>query len=550
MPNLNDPYNPYIHGTTFHALHAMAQTDYSIVPVLTLLDEYQLAPGTGEITAGGFDNIGSDFIFDAFSGAISFGTLHPEAHHFGNGYDLNKVIKSYTQFNSIKTESNDIYLQQQYDLLFETNFNNFHLFLIYYTRARQLNPNKKNILSEMQLNKIKHELAKQKKLYQFFELLMSGDIIVNKEEIKKIYSEKKFKSYGDLFRHYNLSRKTLADKLQQIDEREFYKIYNLPNEENLNKLLRLLDVPLKLFNINTRDPKTQNTEQSLDFLSLVNFFKCQEDISVVLAKMINTGLNIYDAPYSAFQARCRKHQHILQERYSILNKISNKEYVGSHSNPFEEDFPIIFVTESLHIEPYGREYRSKMALKLGININLLATNTEENRQKLLHYLKDNHLSKIQVVLFEELKNPSFRPTIRKHAPEIYTFELQQKSDRQQLIKHQEANLQSQSRPGSQSGSEKLSSPIQSSYQQQILQVVNRLNYEVKHSFFYFNIERKKVKIAKLKELCELLKTNSVRDSINQIKNEPRVTQGFFSSRTKTLLNNLLNQESQQKTSSC
>lgn len=55
-------YDPFIHGTTSAALALMSKTNFQLMPVLKMIDDFQVAPMGGELFKGGYEFIGFELV--------------------------------------------------------------------------------------------------------------------------------------------------------------------------------------------------------------------------------------------------------------------------------------------------------------------------------------------------------------------------------------------------------------------------------------------------------------------------------------------------------
>ena len=95
MPKYHDtlPFNPFIHGTSSQTLSMMQSTDFQLMPIIAMLQDFKVAPMVGELTQGGFSAIGDGSNGHTITGAPAFGRMHHDH------YDLYKVIGSYTKYS-------------------------------------------------------------------------------------------------------------------------------------------------------------------------------------------------------------------------------------------------------------------------------------------------------------------------------------------------------------------------------------------------------------------------------------------------------------------
>lgn len=425
MPSDTTDYNPYIHGTTSTALAALVATDQQLMPVLAMLAQGRI-PLTGEIVKGGFVDVGGEFLHETYSGATSFGRVWPENKGGVKGFSLEDVMKRYTQFNALNPESCKEAFTEQLNRLFQRQFNNINLFLIQYARARKLNPEQGPLITQKQHEKLNTEYELVLKYYQLVEILLGGYVIPNREKIKP-YIEKNPNALEQWF-----GIEPLMQQLVQITAQELSSILQKPSTEQIKNLLqRLTQGNEGLFDIRLKKFPQESTEYGAenDSLRLFHFFYYMNEAPSASIEAMIFGCqehHIASAPFTAFRNHCRKHRAILQERYALFEGILNKEYSAEPKlRDFNSNFPVVFVTESSHLKESEGEYRSRVPLKLGVNIHLIATQTETDRQAVENHLLQYNIKNVQTILIETLKNPDFRPNIRETAPEIVALEKSQ-----------------------------------------------------------------------------------------------------------------------------
>ncbi len=104
-----------------------------------------------------------------------------------------------------------------------------------------------------------------------------------------------------------------------------------------------------------------------------------------------------------------QHLEILADRTRLFNKVlhtelQKKPLTKLQKKLIDEQFPIIFLSESDKIKPYIKhEYRSPKPLKLGEDIKMIATDNAQHRTTLRRYLVSQNLFSVQVVLVSELE---------------------------------------------------------------------------------------------------------------------------------------------------
>ncbi len=418
-------FNPFIHGTTCAAFASMSKTNNQLMPVLTMLDDYQAAPMVGELTQGGYKFLGLKLAKEEVVGATSFGKV------FGCNYDLKKITANYTNF---KAASSDNSVEEFRDILkygIYDAFSKLNLMLIYFTRARQMDKSIDDLLSKEELNTLRGQLHATVQFYYFIQLLGS-DIHPNFDAIGSVSSVSKASppltdhDISDAV-YTHLTFENIVNKIIQhkIDIKD--TVLNR-NEEKLTKVLGILELPQKsiiksgIFYQNDKDielPFTQffrlekheviQKEDTKPCDGIGYFFQnhSSDSINLVLKKFLNCQLednyfqsmakdaNIY---ISAFEDRIRLFEKLIaapQERV---------KFTAEQHDLLKWSFPIIFVSESEHIKAYLNEYRSQLPLKLGTDIPMIATDSETHKEQVKKYLRDHQVDPVQVVLFSDLEH--------------------------------------------------------------------------------------------------------------------------------------------------
>ncbi len=101
-----------------------------------------------------------------------------------------------------------------------------------------------------------------------------------------------------------------------------------------------------------------------------------------------------------------------RDRVLLFEKIINSpqdlfQFSELHNYFLENQFPVILVSEnenkiSMHTLTQ-EEFRSRGRLKIGNEIKIIATDTQEHRFKIMKYLELHHISNVQVILFNDLQ---------------------------------------------------------------------------------------------------------------------------------------------------
>ena len=133
------------------------------------------------------------------------------------------------------------------------------------------------------------------------------------------------------------------------------------------------------------------------------------------------------------------HIEALKDRIGLCNKLldADDNEFAPHNKSDElliKPFPVVFVTEAKTIEVYHGEYRSRVPLKLGKEIFLVATDNKDNQKRLRDYLQKNNVGPIEVLLFDDLHILRSRPDANyfdafANDDLIKAFELAKKQNR-------------------------------------------------------------------------------------------------------------------------
>lgn len=76
------PFDPFIHGTTSATLALMSKTNFQLMPILKMMDDFQAAPMIGELTKGGYSILGFKRAQEENIGATSFGKVLTGYYNF------------------------------------------------------------------------------------------------------------------------------------------------------------------------------------------------------------------------------------------------------------------------------------------------------------------------------------------------------------------------------------------------------------------------------------------------------------------------------------
>jgi hypothetical protein len=416
-------YNPFIHGSSSHTLSIMQSTEFKLLPILTMLQNFKVAPIVGEMTQGGYGFIGDSSNTNSLTGTPAFG-------RFRNcSYDLEKVISSYTKF----PKNNKKEWQKIFNYFFETAhksaFRNLNLLMIYFVRLRQFGVNIENIAPLSELDTFNERLNATIQFYYFI-LFIQKHIFIDRNEMLRFRNENGLTAefeYRAYLEHF-FSFENLIDSIKnkKIDVKE---IYDNPTPENINKLIEFLKIsknseqtikidssesrftPTDDYHIFTTDTTNlgyDSNDSGLEINSglLLNSDRLSSYLFQTLEPHITTP-RIYVPDFRTIHETVLRHITAMQDRITLWSTLFNSadsEFTPPNLSDglISKPFPVIFVTESTTFERLNQEFRSRLPLALGREILLVATNNKHNQKRFRDYLQENNIGPVEVLLFTDL----------------------------------------------------------------------------------------------------------------------------------------------------
>lgn len=424
------PFVPFIHGTNTSIFSTLPRTNFQLMSPLEMIDNYQTVPMTGEINQGGYAVIGSEPIKDEKMGKTSFGIISANGI---NDYTLNKIIENYAQPRGRNVTSKQEALRQfksEMENGFSSMFSNINLMIIYLARARHMHDSLDEIISAAELKTLQDNFNDVEQFYCFFQLI--GTYIHPNFELLVLETESGIKitkpDYKDAIKTL-LTFEHIVDKIKQ-NQLDMKSILANPTEENLAKALTVLELP-QICTV-----KTWRGEDKKVVLPCTQFFcleaypfkirdEYQPDSFLIMSKNRNhSGFKFNDilsafadgcASTSYFEEVTKQAKNLLiafHDRIRVFNKL-----VQTPQNQFKlthlqehflaKDYPLILLSDAtdkieLDIEDYA-EYRSNTALKIGIDITIMATDTQEHRLEIMQFLELHQIRNVQVILFSDLE---------------------------------------------------------------------------------------------------------------------------------------------------
>lgn len=396
-PECSNPYdkepafNPYIHGTNSAALALMTQTDFQLMSAIEMLEQYGLAPLCGELTQGGFSTAMAD-------GKPCFARLSGEDN--SNEYSLKKVIRNYAKTNEAVSKEECLDNLRHYGANPSRSlFSSISIINIYLARARQLGINLRDIPEIQSLEK-----DFQQSMDIFYLYLLFSTHIVAKKGIKEL-------SYED---EKHLSLQKILKKLQQSDI-SIRDIYNNPTAENCQKIITLLTLPAhckvqQLFEYVEEPLKEPSKYKQLE--TQWGYMVRNVSSWSFESMLYQTYTGRYErVDFQRVAPKLLSYMETLEKRFLVTQSLlqdSQKPLVLSAEDLdlVENPLPIILCyDQSRHIRIFSmgsQEYRTQKPLKLGEDIQTIATDTETNIKRLKAY-SDRHQLNLNIISFADLE---------------------------------------------------------------------------------------------------------------------------------------------------
>jgi hypothetical protein len=412
------------------------------MPVIAMLQNFKVAPMVGELTQGGFCIIGEGSNSGTITGAPAFGRMQH------NHYDLNKVIGSYTKYSdhtSLNTRKEDFKYILEHS--HKSAFTNLNLLMIYLVRLRQLGIKISAVAPLNEINTLKERLNAAVQFYYFI-LCIQKYIFIDGAEIERFKKENNLDGYyavGDYIEHF-FSFENFIEKLRKT-EFNIEEIYNAPSSENINKLIEFVKISKNSQEQVKRYPSGEDNFIAKRDYHFVTPHKPERGYKIHYDKIggylfsnhSNYSFAHYVEKYYQAYSRAQEkddenlaffpnfeefHTQVLpyidtlKDRVQLCNTLldaNDNEFIPHNKSDklITEPFPIVFVTEAKTLEVFCNEYRSRVPLKLGKEIVLVATDNKDHQKRLRDYLQKNNVGPVEVMLFADLR------TLRSKADASY-----------------------------------------------------------------------------------------------------------------------------------
>lgn len=410
----------FIHGTNSRTLPILAKSNFEMQGPLALMNRFLLAPLSGEINKGGLSIPGGDC-------KPCFALVHDPDNGDDRKYELPNIINNYasSRIEGISIEQMINQLRHSHDEAVKELFYNINELMLYFTRTCQLG------IPYPAANEMLIELKQTINLYYFY-LLIAKYSAVNPLvqatiwAYQALYMFSSSSSYSEItnvpklnkiFKNYFNTQNLWA--LFQAKNIDFVNLYHHYSQQAYQMALDQLEfnlnglpifIPKKQANA-TPGPKWYPQRDRHDIIlkaicssypysphdMIVNFIV--EPKQSLLSGYFNIEL----------ETLFKSHVNVLENALSYLQKrhADKTAIIEMQDDLIQNPFPMILIkTENkiLHAVSMDGEFRAHDAARLGENISSIATNSTENQQRLIAFLKLHHLDqKINVILFSDLQ---------------------------------------------------------------------------------------------------------------------------------------------------
>lgn len=413
-------FDPFIHGTNTSIFALLPTTKFQIMSPLAMIDQYGIAPVSGEITDGGYTFLGYQPISKEPIGTTSFAKL---VNHNEYGYSLSNVTEKYCHIKNADQENTLSYFNYFIDNGMRCAYANLNLILIYLSRAKQF---KKldDIISKDKRNTLENNLQKTIQFYYFLQLI-GNHFVPDFEKIHQYdenYQIKIFWAAEVALTFENITNKIAESKL------DLKEVVEKPTSTNLTAALKILEFPDKvtLPGVDVTDNELLEFHNNKQYFCIgkENVDACRSSSDYMFPKIsqnnsycgIHYVLSHYmhewishDYFFKNLTKLAKQYIVAFQDRTRVLQKLLKEDLSVSFANNdlIKNNYPLVLVSEnenviSMYDFSYG-EYRARKPLTIGEDISMLATDTHAHRCEIINFLQSYKLTHVQVCLFSDLE---------------------------------------------------------------------------------------------------------------------------------------------------
>ena len=420
--SLRPTFSPFIHATASPMLSFLSLTGMQLMSTQTMLDTFAIAPVTGEIKKGGLRYI-SSVCRPCFAQLRS---RYNKRH-----YTLTSVLEKFSSNNYIVPNEDVLRVQIRNEVgqLRSKLFSNINILLVYLGRANALNIPLSKVITSHQIDIVRKHAGRAKCFLQFL-LLLGTKIYPSTQLISKLFSG----DMDDIERAINIhfNTQTFIDRLYRANI-DLASIQDDNDAAALQALLKILKLPEKAACCSSstlcfHDPikpvirelfctsetlfKKLEDYCSREFLDSLLTLKDHSDLGSLIYNFVTC--NLSKTFFTSMHVNIRHEISSLLKRLELFNKlIAGKQSL--HRIPVKDNyylqnpFPVVFVSErrdKIHlIFQHTNEFRAH-SINIRTDITMLATDSHDNRLRLMRFLDEKNLTHIDVVLISDLDKAS------------------------------------------------------------------------------------------------------------------------------------------------
>ncbi len=378
----------FIHGTQSSMLPMMEKSGFVMDSPLGLLRK-QCTSVTGEL----FRSCGATEI--NISPLPCFGKLHT-----WSGYGFSEVVDRYAKFDGTNLTPED-HQKNAVEMFHKSlqaarkdSYNSIKALQIYYLRAKYFGADDTQLMDPTLLY---NEYKAARDVYYLLMLMAVYLEVPNDHPCRFDLNEMTRSLY-----QFNHVRERIQKSGLDLEE-----IYDHPTSENLQKLLPLFPT------LESTDENPSSCVRILPVPRDCANFQSDDNFDRV-TYMGSFPVKMYTFIYSGVVTSCfypaKQHIELMNEHLDILKASTLHQPANIFDHPQHREFlcrnfPVVLVcddAEAVTLAGSQREYRAKRPLQLGVDINMVATDTRENAALLKKWLDQHGFHRVAVLLLSEL----------------------------------------------------------------------------------------------------------------------------------------------------
>jgi len=415
--NTNSQFNPFIHGTNSFILPLLEHTEMQILSPIEMIRKYNVAPLGGEI--------GNSLDRPQYNGDTSFARLQAKQYiEFENDrrfqYTLDDVIKDYTHFKLTKMIDDGpiFYDWEQFE---KYAFSDINYLMLQIVQKKQLGQ-KVFWKDPEHLDELFQKIEATIQVYWL--ALIIGKYIHPDFQLIESFGRNKVNLIN--FIGYENTLDLLCKKI--IDQQlNIELIYQNPTPENLVLIEDLLALPprtvpelqhghgyveveTRIFTQKTAEYKSEDKSSKAG--SMFKQFSVNQSYGIDEWLRQYAHGNVDSNFYSIVEPHMKGLIYALSQKKEMLKQLLFDEVkcpiIDINSEFIINPLPLVLIFESAGDTPYedmeNGEFRISVPLTIGKDITMIATDTDENRERLVSFFLKNNIDNVEIVLFDQLQN--------------------------------------------------------------------------------------------------------------------------------------------------